>query len=235
MAKHNFIRDIYMSNHNNLSESEEMYLVTIRKICESCEDTPIPIPDLAEALKVQPVSVNQMVKKLTEAGLVKYTPYKGVELTSEGREVSTKILRHRRLWEVFLVKDLKMGLNEADALACRLEHLTTEDVARRISTFLGDPSVCFHGSPIYAGDGSNPKDEIPLGQINVGQRCLVIRLNTDENTLSFLANEGIITGKEVMVKAASNSGSMLLKTGNGNQVAVAKNIVEKIFVEAILE
>ena len=75
-----------MPHHNNLSESEEMYLVTIRKICESCTDTSIPIPHLAEELAVLPVSVNQMVKKLAEAGFVEYIPYKGVELTAEGPE-----------------------------------------------------------------------------------------------------------------------------------------------------
>ena len=144
-----------MPHHNLLSESEQMYLVTIRKICESCTDTPIPIPHLAEELSVLPVSVNQMVKKLAEAGYVEYIPYKGVELTLKGREISTKILRHRRLWEVFLVKDLKMTLDEANTLTCRLEHITTEDVAQRLSIFLGDPTVCFHGSPIYKADGSN--------------------------------------------------------------------------------
>ncbi len=138
-----------MPNHNSLSESEQMYLVTIRKICETCTDTPIPIPQLAEELSVLPVSVNQMVKKLAEAGYVEYIPYKGVELTAEGRAISTRVLRHRRLWEVFLVKDLQMTLDQANDLTCRLEHITTEEVAQRLSSFLGDPTVCFHGSPIY--------------------------------------------------------------------------------------
>jgi DtxR family Mn-dependent transcriptional regulator len=235
MVKHNFKGIILMPHHNNLSESEEMYLVTIRKICESCEDTPLPIPDLAEALAVQPVSVNQMIKKLTEAGLVEYTPYKGVELTEEGRGISTKILRHRRLWEVFLVGELKMSLDEADALACRLEHLTSEDVAQRLSTFLGDPSVCYHGSPIYAGDGSRLLEEISLAQIKVGQHCYIVRVNADEITHSFLAEEGINAGHKILVNATSKSGSMLLETSDGNQVTVAKNILEKIFVEANLE
>ena len=224
-----------MPHHNNLSESEEMYLVTLRKICESCEDTPIPIPDLAEALHVQPVSANQMIKKLTESGFVKYTPYKGVELTTEGRNISTKILRHRRLWEVFLVKDLKIALDDADALACRLEHLTSEDVAQRLSVFLGDPIVCFHGSPIYTGDGSKPQGEILLSEIKAGQRCQITRVATDENTRSYLATEGLSMGLQLKVNAISSSGSMLIEDSTGNQVALAKNIVEKIFVEEISE
>ena len=224
-----------MPHHNNLSESEEMYLATIRKICESCTDTPIPIPHLAEELALLPVSVNQMVKKLAEAGLVEYIPYKGVELTAKGRKISTKILRHRRLWEVFLVRELKMELTEGAELSCRLEHLTAEDVAQRLSTFLGDPEICFHGSPIYPGNGKKPNKEISLSHIKVGQRCHIIRVEADENTQSFLAEEGVHAGMEAIINAVSSSGAMLLEPGNGYPASVSKNIAEKIVVEVILE
>lgn len=224
-----------MSHHNILSESEEMYLVTIRKICESCTDTPIPIPHLAQELDVLPVSVNQMVKKLSEAGLLEYQPYKGVELTDKGRMISTKILRHRRLWEVFLVRELKMGLDDAAELSCRLEHPITEDVAHRLSTFLGDPEICFHGSPIYHGNGKNPNKEISLCHTKVGQRCHIIRMVADQNTRSFLAEDGLRVGMEATVNAISGSGAMLLNTGNEHSAAISKKIAEKIFVEVILE
>ncbi len=224
-----------MPHHNNLSESEEMYLVTIRKICESCTDTSIPIPHLAEELSVLPVSVNHMVKKLAEAGFVKYIPYKGVELTAKGQKISTRILRHRRLWEVFLVRELKMELDEASDLACRLEHPIAEDVAQRLSTFLGDPEYCFHGSPIYPGDGKESHKEISLSHIKVGQRCHIIRVEADENTQSFLAEEGVHAGMEAIINAVSSSDAILLKTGSGKPTTVSKNIAEKIVVEVILE
>ena len=80
-----------MSSQNILSESEQMYLVTIRKICEHCDEIPIPISQIADELAVLPVSVNQMVKKLEESGWVTYIPYKGVELTAEGRKISSLI------------------------------------------------------------------------------------------------------------------------------------------------
>lgn len=224
-----------MPHHNFLTESEEMYLVTIRKICESCTDTPIPIPQVAEALSVLPVSVNQMVKKLAQAGLVTYTPYKGVELTNEGHTISTKILRQRRLWEVFLVRKLTMGLDDADALACRLEHITGDDVAQRLSTFLGDPAVCFHGSPIYPGDGSEIHNGVSLSHVKVGQHCQILRMDTDENSSSFLRDEGLHPGVETTLNVIGNSGAMLLETNSGNLVRVANTIAEKIIVEVIIE
>lgn len=224
-----------MPNHNTLTESEQMYLVTIRKICEHCDEIPIPIPQLAEELSVLPVSVNQMIKKLADAGFVTYIPYKGVELTDEGRAISTRILGHRRLWEVFLVRELKLSLREADVFACRLEHAIDEDVAQRLSTFLGDPKVCFHGSPIYNGKDSEIDVEIRLADIKIGQRCQIVRVNTDENTRSFLADEGIHAGMEAIVSAINNSGAQHLAIQNGNHLTVAQDIAVNIIVEEILE
>lgn len=224
-----------MPHHNNLSESEEMYLVTIRKICESCTDTPIPIPHLAQELDVLPVSVNQMVKKLTEAGLLEYQPYKGVELTEEGRKISTRILRHRRLWEVFLVRELKMVLDEAAELSCRLEHPISEDVAQRLSTFLGNPEVCYHGSPIYPGNDPKTNQEISLDQLKVGEYCHIVHVDADQHTRSFLAEEGIHAGMEAVIDAVSSSGSILIEIANGRSTCVSKQIAQKIYVEATLE
>jgi DtxR family transcriptional regulator, Mn-dependent transcriptional regulator len=232
MANHNLLTDYYMARHTRLSESEEMYLVTIRKICEHCADKPIPIPDIAEGLAVQPVSVNQMVKKLAEADLVVYTPYKGVELTPKGRAISTEILRHRRLWETFLVKDLSMHLDEADALACQLEHITSQDVANRLSNFLDNPTVCFHGNPIYPAQNqtaANPS--VALHNVKVGQLFQVVRLDGDENLRSFLADMGIFAGNRGRIIATNGSGNLLVETSADEHVTVTKEIAENIFVE----
>jgi len=53
---------------------------------------------------------------MAEDGLVEYIPYKGVKLTKKGREQALSVLRHRRLWDVCLVRDLGMSLEGADAL-----------------------------------------------------------------------------------------------------------------------
>ncbi len=105
---------------DDISESEEMYLIAIARLAEQGVQEPIPISLLAKELSIQPVSANQMVHKLADAGLLDYLPYKGVRLTASGWKVARHVLRHRRLWEVFLVEHLEIALDEADALACRL-------------------------------------------------------------------------------------------------------------------
>jgi Mn-dependent DtxR family transcriptional regulator len=65
-----------MTNHNNngMSESEEMYLITIARLVEQGVEDPVAISPLAEALSILPVSANQMVHKLAEEGWLEYLP-----------------------------------------------------------------------------------------------------------------------------------------------------------------
>lgn len=218
MYNHNIFCENSMTNHKILSETEEMYLVTIRIICEHCTDSPIPIPAIADRLGVQPVSANQMVNKLAETGLVKYIPYKGVELTAKGQAISSRILRHRRLWEVFLVKILKMDLDQANQLACQFEHVTSPDVANRLSAFLDHPIVDFYGDPIpQMGDEQNISFEgVPLSNLQIGETAPVINIDADATTIKFLSAEGILPGIRVHLLAVGNNGDLLLQAQNSH-------------------
>ena len=220
-----------MADQNHLSENEEMYLITVRRICESCDDSVVPISELAEGLSVLPVSVNQMVKKLANSGFLVYTPYKGVELTARGKAITNRILRHRRLWEVFLVKHLEMQLDAADSLACRLEHLTSEDVADRLSKFLDNPVVCFHGSPIYPAENQvEGKLGFALSEAEVGKPFQVQRVVGDEHTRTFLAEQGLYPGSSGSVIAINSSGSTLLEITPDIHITASKQVCEQVLV-----
>ena len=225
-----------MSSQLKLSQNEEMYLVTIHRVCEHCREPAIPIPEIAGHLNVQPVSVNQMIKKLAEAGLVRYVPYKGVELTPDGRAISTRILRYRRLWEIFLVKELKMDLDQADELACQFEHVTSPDVADRLSAFLGHPRVCYHGDPVPQPEDppAGMPSGIPLHQIKLGQTCPVMRFDADSVTEGYLMSEGIHPGATVRVIAIGNAGDRLLQCANG-RVHLSAEMVAAVIVGAPCE
>ena len=121
--------------------SEEMYLITVALAEEEGRPSPLPLADLAQALAISPVSANQMVRRLGERGLMEYHPYRGVSLTVAGRQEAWRVLRGRRLWATFLVEHLGFTPEEADALACRLEHVTSPEAADRLGGFLGDPVV----------------------------------------------------------------------------------------------
>ena len=101
-----------------VTESEEMYLITAVLLKERGLEEPLPVSQLAEALSIQPVSAHQMIHRLAEDGWVTFTPYKGVTLTPNGETLALSVLRHRRLWEVFLVDQLQI-LPEIGRASCR--------------------------------------------------------------------------------------------------------------------
>ena len=137
-----------MDNIKTTTESEQMYLVTIARLSEMVDECPIPISKVAEILEITPISANQMVHHLEQMGLITYTPYKGVEFTETGWRAATKLLRIRRLWEVFLVEHLRYSPKDAETLACKLEHAISEETSDRLADFLGWPHVSPQGKPI---------------------------------------------------------------------------------------
>ena len=221
-----------MSDHNTsgMSESEEMYLITIIRLVEQGLQKPIPISRLAKELDIQPVSANQMVHKLAEDGLVTYTPYRGVELTPEGSQVTSVVLRRRRLWEVFLVDQLGIMPKEADALACRLEHITPRMVIDRLDDFLSHPALSPQGLPIPTADQAVPEDNLlSLSQIPVGREQLVVGVRADEVTCAFLEAEGLQPGTLIRPLAISDCGAMLLQVGE-NRIHLAPDLVSDVMV-----
>jgi DtxR family Mn-dependent transcriptional regulator len=219
-----------MLDHNTIetSESEEMYLITIARLVEQGVPEPVSISRLAAELSIQPVSANQMVHKLAEEGLVQYLPYKGVRLTAHGRSAAQQVLRDRRLWEVFLVEYLELPPSEADALACRLEHITVEGVTGRLAKFLGYPSVSPQGFPI---PDAASKEEQPsygsLADLAVGELAEVMRLSGEPTVRKFLESEGVRPGTEVSLLARGKGNALLFAVGE-NQLELTRMIADKV-------
>ena len=207
-----------MTNHNyeGISESEQMYLITTARLIEDGQSEPIPLSDIAKGMSVLPVSVNQMVRKLEGKGLLHYLPYKGVEFTSQGKDVAFWILRNRRLWEVFLVDHLNVSLEEADAMACAMEHVTPDVIAQRLANFLGDPATGPGGQPIPDLDSDQVlQNWVSMTQIEVGRQAHVAQIDAQPAVVRFLTEEGLRPGAVVTLRAIGAHGSWLVEVEKG--------------------
>lgn len=107
---------------------------------------------LAETLGVKPPSVTEMVRRLTELGLLDHRPYRGVCLSTRGRRAALETVRHHRLLETFLVEVLGLAGGAVHEEAERLEHVLSERLEECIAQALGHPSIDPHGQPIPAAD-----------------------------------------------------------------------------------
>lgn len=193
------------------SESEQMYLVTTATLLEDGAESQVPLSKLANELDVLSVSANQMIRKLADEDLVQYQPYHGVALTKKGEALANRILRHRRLWQVFLIQFLDLPFKDAEAMACKMEHLTSIEVAERLSQFLDNPQVTPQGRIIPPASNSHDDQVlVPLSTVKVNQQASVIKINGQMPLRAFLAEEGLGCGSIVQVEGIGANGAMLL-------------------------
>ncbi len=218
-----------------MTENEEMYLVHIAQERESSTG-PIPLRVLADNLDILPASVNQMIKKLESDGKVSYTPYKGVVLTEKGKALATKILRSRRLWEVFLTDHLKFTPQKANEIACGYEHVTPEEVTERLATFLGHPSSTAQGKSIPGVEG-NGRVELgsPLSVITAGEQVQVLGLQSKESERAFLRQSGITPGSYLIVLAMKADGTCLIQPQQSPMVQLSPQLSHWVRVTPVTD
>jgi len=214
-----------------MSESIEMYLLRIALLQQEAQAQHVPVPKLAQELAVSPVSANEMCRKLTEKELITYEPYKGVQLTASGQAMARRVIRRRRLWEVFFVEKLGLTPAEAEEIACRFEHVTPDSLANRLDNFLENPTRSPQNKPIPANSGAPvtlPSTQ-PLAALPVGAQAVVAGLNVEAVTAGFLQQQGVLTGSRLAVLAAATDGSRLLAVA-GQPVSLAGAVAAKIEV-----
>jgi DtxR family transcriptional regulator, Mn-dependent transcriptional regulator len=193
-----------------ISESVEMYLITIAMLGEEAE--PVPLSLLAKKLSHSPVSINEMCRKLVDWGWADYQPYHGVKLTEEGWVLANRVLCRRRLWEVFLVEKLGIEPVQAEAFACNLEHATTEDVTSRLAAYLGHPRYSPQNQPIPCQYEMGPAEQFcDLEELTVGRQGRVIRILETEPVKKYLRSHGLVPGSSLEIVAQASDGSKLVK------------------------
>jgi DtxR family Mn-dependent transcriptional regulator len=225
------LRKFVMGHHHTASESIEMYLLRIVLLQNG--EQPVPVPRLAQELEVSPASANEMCRKLAEKGLIQYAPYKGVSLTEQGNSMARRVLRHRRLWEVFFVNKLEIDPVTAEEIACRFEHVTPEFLADKLDSFLEHPGLSPQNQPIPRNEGIHPQpDTQPLTTLAVGAQGQIALVDVDTITQNFLCGQGLQNGTKIRVVAAANDGPVLLDI-DGQRLSLAANIAASVAITHI--
>ena len=208
----------------------EMYLKTIYNL--EWKNGGARTGDIAKILKITPGSVTNTLEVLEGKGLVVREPYKGVNLTDQGRKLALSVFRRHRLAERLLVDLLQMDWAESHEEACRLEHSISEEVASSIQKRLNDPKTCPHGNPIPDEKGSlAPLKSDALSNLNNGERAVVCMI-PDESTelLRYLSTLGMVPGAKIAVEEkAPFKGPMLVKIGE-NSYPISLDVASGIFV-----
>jgi DtxR family Mn-dependent transcriptional regulator len=174
-----------------------------------------------------------MVKKLSERGYVRYTPYRGVDLTTSGTRMALKIVRRHRLWEMFLVKVLGFSWDRIHDEAERLEHATSDELEARLDEAMGYPAFDPHGDPIPSVDGRlDTGSFVPLADCAPGDTVKVRRVSDeDPEVLKYAAKLGMGLRKKIQVKEKmAFDGSLRVDIG-GKDRFISVKLARNVFVE----
>ena len=151
---------------------------------------------VAERLGVSAASASGMIRRLHEHGLVEHIPYKGVELTAEGRRVALRVLRHHRLLETYLAQSLGVPWDRVHDEAEVLEHALSDDLEALIAAKLGHPTHDPHGDPIPSAE--LVLEERPcecLATLEAGASGVLARVSDARpEMLRYLSERGIAPG-----------------------------------------
>lgn len=206
------------SDRPALTEAQEDYLKQILLLQE--RHGKAGTKELANRLRVRPASVTEMMGRLGQLGLVEHIRYRGVTLTPSGRRVALEMVRHHRLLETFLVRELGYSWDQVHEEAERLEHVISERFETRIAEAMGHPTHDPHGDPIPGVDLEMPPAErwVRLDALVSGDRGELVRVGAqDRESLKALQRLGVVPGSPVEVIETGES-SVSVRLGRDRRV-----------------
>jgi DtxR family Mn-dependent transcriptional regulator len=224
----------------SLSQSEENYLKSIFNLLDETNTTDnnrVSTNLIAKDLQTKASSVTEMVKKLSDKGLVSFEKYKGCNLTNLGNTSAIEVIRKHRLWETFLVEKLGFNWDEVHDIAEQLEHIKSPLLTNKLSVFLNHPKFDPHGDPIPDKDGVFPKhDSIgKLTDILINQNSIVVKIGSDNtDLLSHLSKNNI--GIHTQIKCLEKNDfddSMKIEIDGKYSINLSKKVVKNIYIKRI--
>ncbi len=121
-------------NSVKITASLEDYLEAIYQTIKSQQG--VKAVEIARLLNVKRSSVTEALKNLAEKKLVNYGRYGVISLTQSGTKAAQKVVeKHQTLYD-FFYKILGLSPEEASTNACKVEHVISEDVLRRLIAFM---------------------------------------------------------------------------------------------------
>ncbi|MCQ9332780.1 FeoA domain-containing protein [Corynebacterium phoceense] len=219
----------------DLVDTTEMYLRTIYELEEE-GITPLRAR-IAERLEQSGPTVSQTVARMERDGLLHVRSDRSLDLTAQGRQLATAVMRKHRLAELLLTDVLGLDIHQVHDEACRWEHVMSEDVERRLVNILDEPFRSPFGNPIPALDelGVTPPSleagvrviDLPDNEETKGTIEQINEiLQVDASQFRELYEAGIVVGAAVTV--VNDNGTVTITTDNGATVELVDDLAHAI-------
>ncbi len=224
--------EINKTTKQNITPVVEDYLKAIYSLRQTGET--VRTAALAVRLNVKPPTVTAMLKTLADLNLIRYEPYRGVELTESGEQIALEVVRHHRLIELYLVEALGFSWDEVHDEAEVLEHFISEKLEARIADYLGNPTHDPHGDPIPNLDGTLPETTAnTLADFSPAAREVRVVRVRDQNPdrLRYLSEIGLVPQSTIKIVAAEPFDGPITIQISKKKIALDRQLARLILVE----
>jgi DtxR family Mn-dependent transcriptional regulator len=216
-----------------LTYTEENYIKAIYSIEGTTASGEVSVNEIAERMQTRPATVTDMLRKLSEKGLINYEKYKKITLTKPGAKQALSIIRKHRLWESFLYAKLNFSWDEVHEVAEQLEHIQSTKLIERLDEFLGYPEYDPHGDPIPKSNGEIPKSAAQLlSERQPGKISKIVAVkDTTPAFLQQLERFGLKIGSKItVVEVMPYDKSMVVKTDKDANLQLSYLIATNLLV-----
>jgi DtxR family Mn-dependent transcriptional regulator len=157
--------------------------------------------EVAARLGASSSTVSDLVRRLTDEGLVEHERYGAIGLTDAGLRQALAMVRRHRLIETYLVDSLGYSWDEVHDEAEVLEHAISDRMLTRMDTALGHPWRDPHGDAIPTADGLLHRPEASaLASLDEGAIGWVARILDEEpELLRWFDEQGLTLDTRVTV------------------------------------
>jgi len=194
----------------DLIDTTEMYL---RTIFELEEEGIVPLrARIAERLGHSGPTVSETVARMERDGLLTLAGDRHLELSAQGRQRATRVMRKHRLAERLLLDVIGLEWEFVHDEACRWEHVMSERVERKILALIGEHRESPYGNPIPGLDElgeplnegfrlgvTNLVDLVADGPIVVTVRRIGEPAQVEPEALGLLTQADLMPGRRVRV------------------------------------
>ncbi len=212
------------------SHTEENYLKALFHL--GTQSGKISASALSKHLALTPPTVNNMIKRLADKGLVDYAKYQPLKLTEKGKTKAALIVRKHRLAEMFLVEKMGFGWEEVHDIAEQLEHINSTSFFQKMDELLGKPAFDPHGSPIPDAQGTVENMQlISLAECEVGKTFVFLAVQqSSEAFLRYLNERNLRLGLKLTVVSREDfDGSVKVNPAElTDEIEMSKKVCQRL-------
>ncbi|MCX7865520.1 MAG: FeoA domain-containing protein [Limisphaera sp.] len=158
------------------------------------------LESVSGALQLSPRKTAGLLAELESGGLISFEGGR-MQLSPEGRELATHVVRAHRLWESYLADQTGLTEEQWHQQAERQEHLLSRQQTEALAARLGHPRTDPHGDAIPEPGGQLPAERgASLNSLPVAAPAVITHVEDEPQTLyAQLAREGLRPGVKVCV------------------------------------